>query len=317
MQVFRVAAIGSASWDRLLVADHYPAAGAYTHVRTISEQPGGTTANIVAALARLGHRTTLAAMVGDDAPGRHIRDDLTARGVDTRYVWERIGEPTDSATIVVSGGAVPERTIFWRRGARLRRGDFLPIEELFAHDLVVVDLDDAGLRRFIVDLPMHVAPRTRLLGPLTYLTELDPEEALDLALRHDYVVGNERELRHIAGTDDLDQAIARFQDEMHLSQCRFAVISRGAQGCLVIDRESVCAVPGYTVDVVDPTGAGDAFAAGVALGILERWDARRLGQVANALGALATRGLGAQATLPDRDELAAFMEATPLSELDR
>lgn len=308
---FRVAAIGLASWDELLVIDQFPQAGSYAIVRQVVEQSGGTTSNIAAALARLSVDVTLAAMVGDDAQGQRIRAELSAEGCDVRHVGTRQGEPTDRAVILVSGhGDGVDRTILWRQGARLRRGDFLPIEQLFAHDLVIVDVDDPQLRRFIVDLPMHVSPRTRLLGPLTYLTEVPPDAGLDLALRHDYVVGNERELRYITTAGDLDAAIARLQNAMVLSQTRFAVVSRGPEGCMIVGRVGTHAVPAFRVDVTDTTGAEDAFAAGVAFGILERWDPLRLGRFANAMGALAIRRLGARAALPNREEIAGFLAST-------
>lgn len=314
MSVPRVAVIGLASWDELQVVDHYPEAGSYAVVRATLEQSGGTSSNLATALARLGIPVTLAAIVGDDDEGQRIRNELVVEGVDTRHLGVRPGEPTDRATIIVSGsGDQAERTIFWRQGARLKRGDFLPIEELFAYDLVVVDVDDPDLCRLISDLPMHVSPRTRLLGTLTYLTELAPDDGLDLALRHDYLCGNERELCYVTVRSGLPAAVERLQEEMVLSQTRFAAISRGPRGCLIVDRERAVEVPAFKVEVVDTTGAGDAFAAGVALGIVERWDFQRLGRFANGLGACCVRRLGARAGLPRRAEVEALLAGAATS----
>ncbi|MDI3339092.1 MAG: carbohydrate kinase family protein [Sphaerobacter sp.] len=311
----RVAAFGLTSWDELLFTDRHPAPGDYAIVHRAVEQPGGTTANLAVALARLGVHVSLAAMVGDDAEGRRLREELAAAGVDIRHVRTRASEPTDRSTIIVAGeGAAADRTIVWRRGARLRRGDHLPIEEFFAYDLVVVDVDDPRLRRLIVDLSMHVSPRTRLLGPLVYLTTLDPATGLDLALRHDYVVGNATELCYLTGAPDLPAALAVLREEMILSQTRLAAITCGADGCVLVDRDRVVTVPAFDVEVVDPTGAGDAFAAGLALGIVSRWDLAQIGRFANAMGALATRCPGAQAGLPRRGEVERFLAAAPVRE---
>ncbi|HET7036719.1 MAG TPA: carbohydrate kinase family protein [Thermomicrobiaceae bacterium] len=303
-----IAAIGMASWDRMLVVDDYPEAGSYAVVRQMLEGPGGTTANTVAALARLGVPVTFAAKVGDDREGAALRDGLAAEGCDVSAVTTRAGEPTDLGIIIISGsGERAERTIYWQQGARLRYGDPLPIAELFAHDLVVVDVDDARLRQLIVDLPIHVAPRTRLLGTLTLLTELPPEQALALAVRHDYLCGNERELRYVTGETNLERALVRLRERMLLDQLRLAFISRGPLGCLVVTEEAAEAVPAFPVAAVDTTGAGDAFAAGVALGLIERRAPGEIGRLANALGALAVRGLGARASLPQRAELDALL----------
>jgi ribokinase len=304
----RIAAIGMTSWDRIIVTDHYPEAGSYAIVRKTLEQSGGTTANTAHALSQLGIPVTLATMVGDDEQGIRMRDDLADAGCDVRHVRVRIGEPSDTGVIVVSGLlGETDRTIFWQQGARLRMGDPLPINEFFEHELVILDVDDERLRRFIVDLPMHVSPRTRILGTLTYLPELPPREALDIALRYNYLVGNERELRYVTRTDATDQALASLRARMPSADLRLAAISLGARGCVIMTLDETIYIPGHQVDVVDTTGAGDAFAAGVALGLVNNRPLEQIGQIGNALGALSIRALGARAGLPTRDELTAFL----------
>jgi sugar/nucleoside kinase (ribokinase family) len=168
------------------------------------------------------------------------------------------------------------------------------------------------LRQLLVDLPMHVSPRTRLLGTLTFLVEHAPDVGLDLALRHDFLAGNRRELLYLTGVGSLEHAIERLQREMVWSQVRFAAISLGASGCVIVTRDTSAPIPAYRIEAVDPTGAGDAFAAGVAFGILERWDHERIGRFANAMGALAASTLGARSGLRGRAEVERFLEtATP------
>ncbi len=308
MSEFRVAAIGMVSWDRIIVTDSYPAAGSYAVVRQVLEQSGGTTANTAHALARLGVNTSFVSVVGDDAEGRILRNVLEESGCDCRYVKVRDGEPSDSGIIVVSGaGGSLDRTIFWQQGARLMHGDALPINELFAHDLVILDVDDPRLRRFVVDLPMHVSPRTRILGTLTYLVEISPNDGLDVALRHDYLVGNQTELKYLTGQSDAYAAVQTLQSRMGYADTRLAAITLGAQGCIVASPTSLVTVPAFEVDAVDTTGAGDAFAAGVTLGILERLPPEGIGTLGNAMGALSIRKLGARSSLPDRVELDALL----------
>src|SRR5947209_8635394 len=126
----RVAAVGSASWDRLLVVERYPAPGTYAMVRAEVELPGGTTTNSAVALARLGAAVTLAAMVGDDAPGEAIRASLAADGVDARWLTRRAGARTDAATVIVSLDP-PERTLYWHVGARLGPDAPLDLDAVF------------------------------------------------------------------------------------------------------------------------------------------------------------------------------------------
>jgi len=304
----RVATIGLTSWDRFIVTDFYPEAGSYAIVRQTLEQSGGTTANTAHALSLLGIPVTMVAIVGDDPQGVRLRQELAAAGCDVRYVGTRSGERSDSGVIVVSGrDGATDRTIFWQQGARLRMGDALPINDLFAHDLVILDVDDPQLRRFIVDLPLQGSPRAQILGTLTYLAELSPADGFEIAMRYNYLIGNERELRYVTQMNATDAALDCLVERMMTADTRFAAISLGARGCVVVTPDESHHVPGCSVDVVDTTGAGDAFAAGVALGILNRRSPREIGRIGNAMGALSVRALGARTCLPSRAELIAFL----------
>jgi sugar/nucleoside kinase (ribokinase family) len=69
-------------------------------------------------------------------------------------------------------------------------------------------------------------------------------------------------------------------------------------------------VSAFSVEVVDPTGAGDAFVAGVAWGMAQRWPWPEVGRFANAVGALACCSLGAQASLPSLEEVEALLASS-------
>ncbi len=305
------------TWDQLIDTGAYPTEGTYHIVRSITEQSGGTTGNTSTALARLGVEVSLAARVGDDSTGRHLIEELAAEGCDIENVLLRSDEPTDRGVILISGDQDNrDRTILWVQGARLKHGDQLPVEPFFAKDLVLVDLDDARLRLLLLDLPMHVSPRTRIFGTMTFLAELKPFQALELALRHDYLAGHVRELMHATEQETIQGAIARFQQEMVLSQVRFAAFTDGANGCIMVTRDEAIEIPAFEVDVVDPTGAGDAFAAGMAWGILNRFDLEQVGRFANAMGALATRKHGARAALPSLTDVEAFLQTARIRESD-
>ena len=309
----RIAAVGLASWDRLLVVERYPKPGEYVVVRNDISAPGGTTTNTAVALARLGAAVRVAAYVGDDAHGAAIRDGLGRAGVDTTWLATRAGQPTDGSTIIVSHDPL-DRTIYWHQGAQIVRGDRLDIAALFAHDLVIVDVADAPLRRFLVDLPAHTLPDVRLLGTLTYLVDVGVQDALELALRHDVIVGNEREVLSLTGTWTIADAIAALQSQMPGNTLRACVVTRGPLGCRLFTATDRWQVPAFKVDVVDPTGAGDAFTAGVAYGLAKRWEYPVIGRFANACGALATRAHGAQTTLPTMEEVRALMASGEAAE---
>lgn len=312
----RIAAIGTASWDRLLAVSTYPAAGAYRVVNDEWSLPGGTTINTAVALARIGTAVTLVGRVGDDDEGRRLIAAMTAEsGIDVAAFTVKRGSTTDRCTLIVSGNP-PDRTIFWQPGAAIVRHDRLDIAGLFAHDVVLLDFADHTLRRWLTDLPAHSSPRTRLLGTLTYLVEDGApitDDALEVALRLDTIVGSVSELMALTGTADLDAAAAVIRSRMSGSNLRSCAISLGADGCRICTRDEIWDIPAYPVTVVDPTGAGDAFTAGISWGMALRWPWPRTGLFANALGASAVTAMGGQGGLTDRAGLARL---TGMSESD-
>lgn len=302
----RINAIGLVSWDRLLAVDVYPEAGGEADVLQEVSAPGGTTGNTAVALARLGAESRIAAAVGDDERGAMVRRALEAEHVDAEWLTVKPGEITDLATIIVSRQPL-DRTVFWEKGAQLVRHDRLDITSLLAGNVLVLDVADISLRRFLLDLPAHTVPTTRILGPLTYLADGEIPDAFDLALRHDAIVGSERHLLHVTGTWNLGDAVTALQHRMRGQNLRAALITRGAEGCRVVTEHERWNVPAFPVDAVDATGAGDAFVAGVAWGMAQRWDWPEIGRFANALGALACCSLGAQVSLPALAEVEALL----------
>src|SRR5215204_5714334 len=175
----RIGAIGVAGWDRTIVVDRFPSPGEQSKVLMDHEGPGGTTANAAVAMALLGGMVTIQAQIGDDEPGRRSRAALEVAGIDVGWLITVTGQPTNTAIVLVSRHP-PDRTFLWKQGATLSRGDRLDISALFASDVVYLDVYDMPLRRFLLDLPAHTMPATRLLGSLTSITRNLPPDAFNL-----------------------------------------------------------------------------------------------------------------------------------------
>jgi sugar/nucleoside kinase (ribokinase family) len=297
-----IACIGVSDWDRLIAITDYPEAGGFAKVLEEVSAPGGPTTNTAVALSRLGARVVLASAVGADERGQLMRRSLEAAGIDTRWITVKPEQFTTLSTVIVSRNPL-DRTIFVETGAQLVRGDQLDVAGLFGGDVLVLDVADVSLRRFLLDLPAHTIPTTRLLGPLRYLVEESVTDAFDLALRHDVVVSNEPDLLDVTGTWTLSDATAAIQHRMRGENLRAALITRAGEGCRVVTETKSLNIPAFGVNVIDPTGAGDAFVAGVAWGMAQHWPWPEVGRFANAVGALACCSLGAQASLPSLQEV--------------
>ena len=295
-----ISAIGVASWDETYVLPQFPVEGGYeTAIETFSG-PGGTTANIAVAARRLGAEINFFSAIGSDEHAEQILRALQREGIETRRCIRKPGE-TDLSVILLSN-ANAERTIIWRQGPSILRGDRIDIEALFATDVTVVDCVDLDLRRFVTDLPAHTRPGARLIGTLTYLADVVADDKIAIALRHDVLVGNEREYRELLGEGDAVKCASSMAELMRGANLRLAVMTRGERGSLAIQQDRTIAVPARSVRAADSTGAGDAFAGALAFALALRWDIEESLRFANTVASFAVTAIGAQSGLPTLTE---------------
>lgn len=296
-----IALIGLIDHDRILHLDRIPHPGGSAAVSRVTESPGGTTANTAVALARLGERVTLRGLVGSDAEGQALIEGLGREGIDPEAITVAEG-PTDMSWILLDSGS-GERTILWQKGAAIRKGDRLDIHALFDHDIVVLDMADEPLRRFLTDLPAHTRPDVRLLGPITYIVDNAEPDAIEVAFRFDTITGTRAQYFELLDAGSEGELIEVTQHRMTGSQLRCAVVTLGADGCLWITRDEHGYVEGFRVETRGTIGAGDAFAAGIAWGMARRLPWPETCRFANAVGALSTRDIDAQTALPTLGEV--------------
>ena len=107
----------------------------------------------------------------------------------------------------------------------IRRGDTLDIWDLFAHDVVILDFADAGLRHFLTDLPAHTKPDVRLLGTLRAVRGPAPASEREVALRCDTLVGSNTQFQHLMGTPDGPTALETIHAHLRGVNLRTAVMA--------------------------------------------------------------------------------------------
>jgi sugar/nucleoside kinase (ribokinase family) len=301
-----------------------PDAGRLVLVDEMSLHTGGCAVNAATALARLGVPTDVIGKVGADPFGEFLLRTLNERGIGTRGVL-RDPEAGTSATMVMVDPDGERRFVHYI-GAN-------------AH----LTLDDIDLGMIESASILHVAgslvlpgidgePTAELLrqaqaaGVTTFLDTVwdDTGRWMDLlgpCLPHvDTFVPSLAEARALTGLDE-PEAVARDLLERGVGTVG---LKMGADGCLVMTEAgelpspagggpgwgpNSLRVPAFEVDVVDATGAGDAFAAGFITGVWKGWPLERTARLANAAGALCVTGLGATGGVKTLPETLAFMES--------
>jgi homotetrameric cytidine deaminase len=227
----------------------------------IAAVPGGSGANHAAWLAAFGVGTRFVGRAGVADAHRH-RAALLAAGVDAH-----VGEDPTLATgcIIIVVGGDGSRTLFTDRGANRALGpDDLDPGLLEGVDHLHVSgysLLDAGPRAAVAALWTAAGQsgltRSADPGSAGFLPQVGPEAFLTAVRGADILFPNLAEARLLANTDVADAAASRLADLFPL-----VALKRGQDGVLIAHGGTVDPVPARPVTVVDPTGAGDAFAAG-------------------------------------------------------
>ena len=251
---------------------------------------GGAAANVACWLVAAGARATFVGRAGDDVLGRQAVSDLAAAGVDTRVAVDP-ERPTGTCLVLVAPDG--ERTMVPDPGANAGSDGAAPDLPHTADALYVSGyaLLGAGSRPSAVEA-MRVA---RQRGwPIV----VDAASAAPLSADPGFLDRLGRDVLLLANTDEalvlteLDDAAAAAQSLA--LRIGAAIVKRGAAGAVWSDGSGVRSVPAAPADVVDTTGAGDAFAAGF---LAARLDGAEVGTAlvaAAALGARAVARVGAR-----------------------
>jgi ribokinase len=300
-----VVVVGGANTDYLVRGPRLPRAGETVVGDVFQPAPGGKGANQAVAAARLGARVAFVARLGLDDRGDEVLGRLAAEGVDARQVTRDADAPTGVALIMVGEGG--EKQMLTAPGANrhLAVADLRAAERtIAAARVVLVQLEapldavgaalrlgrDAGARVVLDPAP---APPTPL-----------PDELLRLV---DVIKPNAGEARALTGVSVGDRRSAREAAERLLERgVRAAAVQAGDEGNLLVSHDGEYWLPKIPVASVDATGAGDAFAAAIAVMLAEGRSLEEAGRFANA-AALTTTALGAQAALPRRENVLALL----------
>lgn len=311
----RVTVVGSFMQDLVFRCGEFPRPGE-TIVGQFATGPGGKGSNQAVAAARAGGRVAFLGAVGDDAFGAGAREFHGAEGIDCRMV-AKAGVPTGSAGILVNGHGQNEIIIAPHANDALSAADVDAHADTLRDCAVIVTQLEANLAAQSHALRLaHAAGATTILNPAPMRADFDAATLADV----DILVPNETEfctLSGLLGVAELDEKIlaALSDDDLHGLCRRFGVatviVTLGARGCLVSRAEGGTLVPGIRgVEVVDTTGAGDAFvgAFATALAELGAGEIERAARFANAGAALSVTRAGAAPAMPRRAEIDALLK---------
>lgn len=252
---------------------------------------GGSAANTIYGLSKLGVETSFIGIVGKDEVGDIYENDMINSGVNC-LLKRSESTPTGCATALVTPDS--ERTFASFLGAAQELTPKNISEELFTgHDILHIE----GYLLFnyaIVETAMKMAKKLGMLVSLDLAAHNFVEEnrpiISDLLKNYvDICFANEEEAKALTGLSP-HQALDKIAD-----MCDYAVVKIGSKGSLIKHDGIVDEVAPIKVDtVVDTTGAGDLFASGFIYGITKKFSAEKCGQLGSILGGTVIQNYGAR-----------------------
>lgn len=287
--------VGSINMDLVVRVPRLPKLGETLNGEGFSMGGGGKGANQSVACARLGASVTMAGCVGDDYFGERLLSDLAREGIDCAAV--RICRGTNSGVALISVTKEGENAIILSQGANASVSG----EDV---EMASAAMKEAQVALFQLEIPtatvMVGLKKAKEAGCLTLLDPAPaaplPDEIWPLV---DVAVPNEIEAADLGGCTEPTRAALKLLEKG--AGC--VVVSLGDEGALAVTQDNVFTVPAFPVEVIDTTGAGDAFRAGLAVALAEGKKLEEAVRIGNAAGALACTALGARQSLPRRPAL--------------
>lgn len=308
MSPMAVVGMGAMNLDRFYQVERFISEGE-AQVAESRVSPGGSAANTIYALAKLGLKTGFLGAVGQDAAGERLVQELATVGVDTTGVKVKAGAPTGEVLALVDKRG--RRALYVLPGANSL--------------LKVTDIDVGSLKgtaylhlssfageeqlRLQIELVHHLPQGIRLsLAPGMLYAQRGLSALLPLLRKAYLVFLNAQELKALTG-----EGISVGAKRLHQAGCQIVVVTLGG------GRRGVCYLwdgkEGYRVKaqvgveiVVDTTGAGDAFCAGFLFGQLEGNSLTDCARLAELMATSVLSGLGARTGLPSAAEFQAEYE---------
>lgn len=276
--------VGSGNVDLVSQVERIPWPGETVLSTGFATHAGGKGNNQATAAARAGADTTFIGAFGDDDNGARLLASLKESGVHT--LVRTSTEPTGTALITVA--RTGENAIVVNAGANATLTALTEQERatIAAADIVLMQLE------IPLDTVVEVAKAATGMVVLNAAPAQPlPHELLEAVA---LLVVNEHEAASLGGADRLLEFVPRL------------VVTLGAKGALVRTRDTAVRVPGIPVEVVDTTGAGDAFCGALAAKLDEGAQLEAAVRFATAAAALSVGRAGAVPAIPTREEIDDF-----------
>ncbi|POP43781.1 ribokinase [Superficieibacter electus] len=292
----RILCVGITVLDRIWYLNDLPKEGGKYVANNYTEVGGGPAATAAVAAAKLGAKVDFIGRVGDDDTGKRLLAELESLGVNTRYTRIYNGARSSQSAVLVDAG-----------GERIIAN--YPSPDLPADASWLAEIDFSQWDAVLADVRWHEGAKAaftlaRQQGiPAILDADITPQDITELVALSDHAAFSAPGLRRLTGSEDISVSLKKAQ----MLTNGHVYVTQGAQGCYWLEKKELQHQPGFTVDVVDTTGAGDVFHGALAQAIAQKTDIGAAVRFASAVAALKCTRPGGRAGIPDCDQTRSFL----------
>jgi ribokinase len=281
-----VIGFGALNCDKIYQVDDLAPPGRETGVVSVTRQPGGSAANTIVGLARLGVRAGFVGTIGSDREGSLLLDDFKREGVDLHGITKSKGNTGTALIFIDSHG---ERAIYILPSVN---DTFVTANFDYAKQAKIVHLSSFmgidQLRMQISFVQQLRGSRVKIsFSPGNIYAKLGLNELKPLIERSLVLFLNKEEASALTGSSDVEEVASILDEGAHI-----VAVTLGDKGSYVVTRSKSLNLPPYKSDITDTVGAGDAFAAGFLYGQLTGKDPRKSGLYGNFMASKSIAQLG-------------------------
>lgn len=302
MKSSKIVVVGSSNMDMVVKTDHIPEPGETVLSGSFFMNAGGKGANQAVAVARLGGEVVFISKLGNDLFGKQFSHLFSNEGIDTTHLQYDDDLPSGVALITVDKSGENSIVVASGANANLHDADITGARgEIEAAGIVLLQLE---IPLATVDYVINYASTRNVM------VILNPAPAntlsAELLSRVDILTPNKTEAAMISGINvtDIDSAIAAAKAICDKG-VKNVVVTMGSLGAIICEQGKISKVDARKVETVDTTAAGDVFNGALAVALSE---GRQLGEAvefACEAAAISVTRLGAQSSIPHRNELLA------------
>lgn len=299
----KVTVVGSSNTDMVVKSGRLPLPGETIVGDSFLMNAGGKGANQAVAIARLGIPTTFVARIGNDMFGQESKVIFENEGINVKYVCTDEENPSGVALITVDEHG--ENSIVVAAGANAK----LSVDDI---EMATKEIESSNYLLMQLEIPMQAVEAAANIAHTSGVKiVLNPAPAqyisCDLLEKLYIITPNRGEAELLTGIKILDIETAKEAAmEIIRKGVQNVIITLGSIGSLVCENGEFTLVEAFKVEAIDTTAAGDTFNGALCVGLTEGMTLIEAVVFASKAAAIAVTRMGAQSSIPTRDEICTF-----------